>query len=140
MDPLEIFLVICIILFIFIDLGTIIIGHETIVRVVSPHISVQVSTFIHYFVYYFKTFGFLLPKRLLKYHIAALFLLIFHWATNGNQCIITQIHRKIIKNPTYSFMQCSLFQNKVSEKTAGILQYVILAISMGISIFRLTRK
>ena len=140
MDPLELFVIIYFILGIFIVFGTIIIGNETIVRVASPHISVQVSTFMHYIVFFTMYFGFLLPKRLLKYHIAGLCLGLIHWATNGNRCILTQIHRKRINNPTYAFVQCTVLQNQFSEKTADILQYTALFASMGISIFRLARK
>ena len=39
--------------------------------------------------------GFLLPKQYLPYHIIAILLLLLHWKTNDDNCILTEIQNKL---------------------------------------------
>lgn len=121
----------------FISLTTWYFGNENIVKLISPILSENISTFIHHFVFFTLIFGFLLPKHLLKYHVLAICIAFLHWQTNDQKCILTEIHKNIIKNDNYTFVKNTIFQNKISSGNAFYFFYFLVFFSLLTSLYRL---
>lgn len=122
--------------FFFVFLATIVFGNKKIIETISPLMNANTSMVIHHFVFFTLVFGFLLPKPYLKYHIVVLIIGFLHWHTNNQRCILTDIHKKIIKNDDYTFFRTTLFQNTITKEQAFYFSYFIFTISLCISITR----
>ena len=50
---------------------------------------------IHRIVVYFMVFGFILPKKYLKFHLLTYPLIWLHWKLNNNKCFLTELEYKL---------------------------------------------
>lgn len=138
MNLVEMFLILYVSIgFIFIFLGTWYFGSKKVVETISPRISLKTSAMLHHVVFFTMILGFLLPKPLLKYHILAILIGFLHWQTNDEKCILTEIHRKLLNYPEYSFFKDTIFQNKISSSQAFYISYLVFFISLCFSLWRL---
>jgi len=53
----------------------------------------------HRIIVYITLFGFILPKKYLKYHLFMWPIILLHWLTNNNRCILTELEEKITGKP-----------------------------------------
>ena len=138
MNFLEIFLILYVTIgFVFVFLGTLYLGNEKIVETITPHMNVKMFGLFHHFIFLVMVFGFLLPKPLLKYHLVALTIGFFHWQTNKQECVSTEIQRKLINDNNYSFFKDTIFQGTITTNQAFYISYIVFFISFCISLWRL---
>lgn len=139
MNLLELFLILYVLIgFIFIFLGTWYLGEKKVVDTISPRVTPKTFGIFHHFIFITLVFGFLLPKPLLKYHVIALLIGFLHWQSNNQQCILTDIQRKLLNDKDYSFFKDTVFQNKISKTQAFYISYLTFLISLLISLWRLS--
>jgi hypothetical protein len=55
---------------------------------------------LHKFLVYFTVFGFLLPKRYLKYHLIAWPIIFLHWQTNNEKCCLSELENWLLGKKT----------------------------------------
>ncbi len=91
----------------------------------------------HLSIVLFISFGFLLPKHLLPYHIILVLLLLFHWKINDNSCIVTQIQEELAGSKDTSFTH-NLFKRIGIEIPDGFdVAYFINSLAILLSTMRL---
>ena len=61
---------------------------------IKKYLSLVIHIFHKFFVY-FIVFGFLLPKKYLRYHLFAWPLVWLHWKTNNGYCFLTQLENRL---------------------------------------------
>jgi hypothetical protein len=134
---LELFLNLYVSIGSFIFLTTFILGHEKVIDIIVPLVSSKLFEFFHHFVFFTIFFGFLLPKRFLKYHLYILLIAFLHWQTNNQECILTQIQQKLIKDKDYGFFKSTIFQNTITKNEAFYISYITFIFSSFITLTKM---
>ena len=98
--------------------------------------------FIHTLVVLYGFFGFLSPKKYLIFHALFWPLMLIHWNTNGNKCILSDLENKVdntYANEEWPFMR-KFFGPAMSDKMIGYLTYTLYTISWALTLLRLSGR
>jgi len=94
--------------------------------------------FLHRLINVFMYTGWIFNnKKILYTYLFFIFLLIIHWITNKNKCILTDLENKICEFPDdtqYDFI------SKKFGKNVLLYYFFVCCISVGIVIYKLLRK
>lgn len=102
-------------------------------------------SWLHLFCIVYLVFGFLSPKSALLFHLIAIPVVILQWRLNKDQCVLTQLQKKLeSSSPTQSIKQDSNFTKELflkwgielSNKQLFMVIYGLLSISWMISFTR----
>ena len=98
---------------------------------------------IHRIIVYITLFGFILPKKYLKYHLFMWPTILLHWVTNNNRCFLTDLEIKLSgsawKESEFGVKIARSLGFNIKEKTSKNLTKIyttFYAISWFISLYR----
>ena len=102
----------------------------------------NIILYFHHFVNIFANFGWLSNNKYILYtYLLSPIIVLIHWQTNNNKCILSQLHNRL----------CNQHEDKVFDDIFNIVQlkkynwwniwghYLYLAIVMGIAIYKITK-
>ena len=94
---------------------------------------------IHHIFTYLTIFGFMLPKKYLKFHALIFPLTYLHWKTNDG-CILTQMEKYLKGNDSDSLFMKSFFESwgiNLTMRNASIWGIILFTLSWVITMYRL---
>jgi hypothetical protein len=102
----------------------------------------KVVKYSHFSLGIFIVFGFLIPKKYLIFHIVFWPLLVIHWKTNNNKCVLTQVEHflndtKETNDEPFILKHVKNFGFNVTEKFVDKMMFMIFTIPWLFTCWRL---
>jgi len=105
----------------------------------SQNIAVLVNI-IHNILMFFTIFGFILPKKYLMFHALTFPLILLHWKTNNDKCVLSQLEKYLTGDNSDSSFMKSFFERfgiNLTMRGVDILNITLFTVAWLITMYRL---